>query len=108
MRDEICAILKGYMKKYGGISPNIHNLPNSLQIRTITAVQSTPRGKKKLYYNLETVLLQVRSRGQKPMLIARLSEELNNKLDWELNEENFIKHTAALEHNLVTLKELVE
>ena len=81
---ELRRIMEAYLKKNSRLQANIHNLGDSLQIRTTTPVLSNPYGRRKFHEGLDTVWLQIKKPNYRPVIIARLSEEYDKSLDFQV------------------------
>jgi hypothetical protein len=100
-----------YLAKFRGAQPVIHNLDESLQIRTQTSSQTNPYGKNKFKYGFETVWLLVRRPGNSNVLLARVSEtgkDAKGHMQLEFVPlTDLDDHAALVEMHIDKLTELV-
>ena len=99
--DDLRAAMLNYLHKFKKMQATVHQLGDSLQIRTQPANQTTKEGKAKFTTGLETVWLSIKHPNKMPINLARLSEQPNKEFDFEVlllgeYEDLVVKHFDKL------------
>lgn len=93
--------MKNYLQKFKKMQPTIHQLGDGLQIRTQAANQTSAEGQAKFKFGFETVWLSIKHPNRNPINLAKMSEETNNTLSFEIlllgeHDDLVVKHFDKL------------
>ncbi len=97
--------MQRYLRKFKK-TRTTHMLGKSLEICTARENLTTPEGRAKYQFGLETITLQIRQKGKQPLVLAKLSESVAG-LQFSWNSEQLQNHQEEVKQGMPTLLKIL-